>query len=151
MKLIVACDLIGGIGYQNKLPWSSLEDDLKRFKILTTLQTIVMGRNTWDSLPRKPLSNRTNIVISTQSLNLPESVIQIKNLDELKNYNDIWIIGGSQLINSCWNLIDTIHLTTALSKYTCDCYINLLQLENEFVKISHEDLSDNTYSVWKRK
>jgi dihydrofolate reductase len=55
MKLIVACDPKGGIGYNNKLPWSKIEGDLPRFKELTTGKVILMGRNTWDSLPKKPL------------------------------------------------------------------------------------------------
>ena len=56
MKAILAMTPNGGIGLNNQLPWDSLEGDLKRFKELTTGQTIVMGRSTWESLPKKPLS-----------------------------------------------------------------------------------------------
>ena len=65
MKAILACDTHGGIGYKNKLPWKNLQGDLPRFKALTTGQPIVMGKNTWDSLPFKPLPNRLNIVVSS--------------------------------------------------------------------------------------
>ncbi len=53
MKLIIACDPNGGIGYENRLPWSNIQGDLPRFKRLTEGQTVIMGRNTWDSLPKK--------------------------------------------------------------------------------------------------
>ena len=68
MKLIVACDPKGGIGYNNKLPWSNIQGDLPRFKNLTQGQIIVMGRNTWDSLPKKPLPNRFNVVVTSKSI-----------------------------------------------------------------------------------
>ena len=55
MKLLVACDPNGGIGYKKKLPWTNLRGDLQRFKQLTENQVIVMGRHTWESLPKKPL------------------------------------------------------------------------------------------------
>jgi dihydrofolate reductase len=59
MKLIVACDPKGGIGYNNKLPWSNIQGDLPRFKNLTQGQVVVMGRNTWDSLPKKAINRQT--------------------------------------------------------------------------------------------
>ena len=54
MKLILACDPNGGIGYQNTLPWTNIRGDLPRFKALTDNGVVVMGRNTWESLPKKP-------------------------------------------------------------------------------------------------
>jgi dihydrofolate reductase len=59
MKLSIAADPNGGIGYKNRLPWIKLQGDLPRFKYLTDNQTVIMGRNTWDSLPIKPLYNST--------------------------------------------------------------------------------------------
>ena len=50
MKLIIACDPKGGIGYNGKLPWTNLQGDLPRFKALTSNQVVLMGRKTWESL-----------------------------------------------------------------------------------------------------
>ena len=63
ISAIVAVDENYGIGYNNKL-LCNLAEDLKHFKNLTTNNIVVMGRKTWDSLPKKPLPNRTNIVIT---------------------------------------------------------------------------------------
>jgi dihydrofolate reductase len=146
MKLIVACDPKGGIGYNNKLPWSKIEGDLPRFKELTQGQNIVMGRNTWESLPKKPLPNRTNYVLSSKMVDYAVTVFTIDLVP-----NDSWIIGGAKVIETCWSLIDEIHLSRTFTEYTCDTFINLVKLEEDFVCWFKEDLSDHSYEIWKRK
>ena len=64
ISIIAAVDRRMGIGYQNKLLFW-LPNDLKRFKALTTGNTIIMGRKTFESLPKGALPNRRNIVLST--------------------------------------------------------------------------------------
>ena len=64
INIIVAYCRNRGIGYKNTLPWN-LPNDLKRFQQLTTNQSIIMGRKTWESLPIKPLNRRNNIVVSS--------------------------------------------------------------------------------------
>ena len=120
MNAILACDIKGGIGYQNKLPWTNIQGDLVRFKNLTKDQVIVMGRNTWDSLPKKPLPNRLNIVIS------------------------------NTLKQNSWDLIYQIYLTRTLAEYTCDTYIDLVKLQKEFNCISVENNIDHTFEIWRR-
>lgn len=150
MKLIVACDLNGGIGYNNKLPWSKIEGDLPRFKALTVGQVVVMGRNTWDSLPKKPLLGRLNFVATSQSLQLPFGAISISNLNHFGEFKNAWLIGGAKLINSSWHLVDEIHLTKALSTYQCDTWIDLTYIENNFSLQSEEQHTDHSYQIWKR-
>ena len=53
------------IGKDGAIPWH-ISDDMKRFKALTMGKTVVMGRKTWDSLPRKPLPGRDNVVVTRQ-------------------------------------------------------------------------------------
>jgi dihydrofolate reductase len=150
MKLILACDPKGGIGFEGKLPWTNIQGDLPRFKQLTTGQVIVMGRKTWDSLPKKPLPNRINVVVSSADI---ESVTTIREIsktfdDEHKN---AWLIGGASLVNSSWWCIDEIHLSRTFTEYTCDTYIDLVKLQHEFVCWFKEELTDHTYEIWKRK
>lgn len=64
ISLIVARDRNGAIGRGNEIPWHAPED-LKFFQRETSGAAIIMGRNTWDSLPFKPLKNRLNIVVSS--------------------------------------------------------------------------------------
>jgi len=151
MKLIVACDPNGGIGYENKLPWSKIEGDLPRFSKLTAGQVIVMGRNTWDSLPKKPLLDRLNFVVSKSTLVLPNGAIQVPNLNHFGEYKNAWLIGGAQLINSSWHLIDEVHLTVTVSEYTCDTYIDLLKLSQEYTCNDLEVFPDHMYQIWKRR
>ena len=63
ISIIAAVDRKRGIGYQNRLLFW-LPNDLKRFKALTTGNTIIMGRKTFESLPKGALPNRRNVVLS---------------------------------------------------------------------------------------
>jgi dihydrofolate reductase len=150
MKLILACDPKGGIGYENKLPWSNIEGDLPRFKSLTSGKTVVMGRNTWESLPTKPLPNRFNIVVTTKEI---DGIITMPNITvrESIDLKEAWIIGGAKLVNTNWWCIDEVHLTKTLTEYTCDTFIDLIYLEKLFTLVSEENFSDHVYQIWKRK
>jgi dihydrofolate reductase len=153
MKLILACDPDGGIGYQNRLPWTNIRGDLPRFKRLTEGQTVIMGRNTWDSLPKKPLPGRINIVVSSRPLEAEHhSVIRSPEL-QFNRPDDVpvWLIGGAKLIESCWKKIDEIHLTKVYDHYACDTFIDLLYIEHNYVRTYSEMFSDHTYEIWKKK
>ncbi len=63
ISIIVAVSDDLGIGKDNELLWT-ISDDLKRFKSLTYGNTVIMGKKTWESLPRKPLPGRKNIVLT---------------------------------------------------------------------------------------
>jgi len=66
ISIIVAIDQNYGIGKKGTIPWHS-QDDMKQFQTLTTGNTVIMGRKTWDSLPisKRPLLNRRNVVITS--------------------------------------------------------------------------------------
>lgn len=151
MKLILACDPSGGIGYQNRLPWDKIQGDLPRFKQLTQNQVIVMGRRTWESLPTRPLNGRLNIIVTRLNLSLPAGAIAINSLNNLGSFTNAWVIGGASLVQSNWELFDTIHLTRTFTEYACDKFIDLVQLENDFDLESIENNEDHSYEVWKRK
>lgn len=152
MKLIVACDPEGGIGYNNELPWNNIQGDLPRFKELTKGQVVVMGRKTWESLPVKPLPNRMNfIVTSAELIGLPAGTLAVPNLKNFQEFKDAWVIGGAQLINSSWDMIDEIHLTKTLKTYQCDTFIDLEKLQTEFDRQHNEQNIDHIYEIWTRK
>lgn len=112
IHLIWAQDKYGGIGKNGKLPWH-ISEDLKHFKALTMNSTIVMGRKTWDSLPIKPLPNRTNIILSKTQHNkntynsFEECLIELKK----QNTNKIFIIGGRTIYKLFFNYADYLHIT----------------------------------------
>lgn len=148
MRLIIACDPNGGIGINNQLPWKSLDRDLARFKNLTSGGIVIMGRNTWNSLPFAPLPNRVNIVISKTRIN-DDQVLVNESIDIFDHFPDAWIIGGAQLVNSSWDKITEVHLSRTFAEYHCDTFIDLVQLAN-FHNTYTEQCSDHTYEVWKR-
>ena len=150
MKAILACDVNGGIGYQNKLPWDKIQGDLPRFKKLTDGGVVVMGRNTWDSLPMKPLPNRINFIVTSQNSLFPKSCFTIPSLEHISNFKNAWLIGGAKLINSSWNLIHEVYLSRTYSQYTCDTHIDLVQLEKDFRCVSLETCIDHTFEIWRR-
>lgn len=151
MKLIVACDPRGGIGYENKLPWSKIQGDLPRFKSLTDGNVIVMGRNTWESLPKKPLSGRLNFVITRQNLTLPWGAFSVSDINQFIDFKNCWLIGGAQLINSSWHLIDEIYLTKTLVEYKCDTWIDLSYIEDNFKCTHTENNEDHIFQKWQKK
>ena len=89
--ILVATSPEGVIGKDNTIPWYYPED-LKRFKRLTIGKNVIMGRNTWESLPIKPLPERRNIVITRCSL---EEVECFRSINEAVDTceGDIWFIG----------------------------------------------------------
>jgi len=107
-----------------------------------------MGRNTWESLPKKPLPNRINVVVTTKPIDLPSDVIAVTNVYQFINYPDAWIIGGAKLIQTSWSFLDTIHLTRTFTKYNCDTFIDLVKLDREYKLTYKEVFSDHTYEIW---
>ena len=113
IHIIWAQDNNGGIGKNNTLPWH-ISEDLINFKKITYNNTIIMGRKTWESLPKKPLPNRRNIVLTTKKINNIETYSTIDLcLRTLKDDGviDIFVIGGKQIYNSFYNYANILHIT----------------------------------------
>lgn len=114
LSLIVAVAKNGAIGLNNGLLYR-LPNDLKRFKALTTGHTIIMGRKTFESLPKGALPNRRNIVLSRQEGLHYENAECYRSLDEALmqcDYTeDLYIIGGGELYKQTVALAKRIHLT----------------------------------------
>lgn len=151
MKLILACDINGGIGYQGKLPWERLPADLPRFKRLTEGGVVVMGRGTWESLNRKPLSNRLNFIVTSSVGFYPSCCFTIPNLDYIKGFDNAWVIGGAGLVNSNWHHIHEIHLSLVLTEYTCDTFIDRKIISDNFTLTHGSGFGEYSYEIYKRK
>ncbi len=114
ISIIVAVSENNAIGHNNKLLYW-LPNDLKRFKALTTGHTIIMGRNTFASLPKGALPNRRNLVLTTnQNLDFPgaEHFSSLKEaLGSCKEEEEIFIIGGASVYKQAISIADKIYLT----------------------------------------
>ena len=113
ISIIAAVAKNRAIGYQNKLIYW-LPNDLKRFKALTTGHTIIMGRNTFLSLPKGALPNRRNIVLSRSSKVFPGCDVY-HSLEEALAHcakdEDIYIIGGASVYKQALAVADRLCLT----------------------------------------
>src|SRR5574344_1436090 len=113
ISIIAAVARNRAIGFQNKLIYW-LPNDLKRFKQLTTGHTIIMGRHTFESLPKGALPNRRNIVLSRTADNFAGCDCY-KSLDEAIRHcsedEDIYIIGGASVYGQAMKIADRLCLT----------------------------------------
>mgnify|MGYP003282511067 FL=1 len=114
MTIIAAVAQNNAIGFENKLIYW-LPNDLKRFKALTTGHTIIMGRKTFESLPKGALPNRRNIVLSRQSTFTAPGAEVFHSLEEAlkacKPEEELFIIGGSSLYQEALGQADRLCLT----------------------------------------
>jgi dihydrofolate reductase len=104
--IIVAYDKNRVIGNKGEIPWH-LTDDLKRFQRVTMGHSVIMGRRTWDSIPRgfRPLPGRTNVVISRGEPLIKHNEIWVGSMTEAisasqtfgGSFKDIFIIGGESI------------------------------------------------------
>ena len=113
INIIAAVAKDRAIGFQNKLIYW-LPNDLKRFKAITTGHTIIMGRNTFLSLPKGALPNRRNIVLSRTVTDFPGCDVY-PSLEEALAHctkdEDVYIIGGASVYTQALSLADRLCLT----------------------------------------
>lgn len=113
LALIAAIAKNNAIGFENKLIYW-LPNDLKRFKELTTGHTIIMGSNTFRSLPKGALPNRRNIVLSRKESEFPgcETFSSLEEaLANCTNEEIVYVIGGEMLYRTAFPLADILCLT----------------------------------------
>jgi dihydrofolate reductase len=147
LKMIVAMTKNLGIGINNTIPWYCKED-LKRFSLLTKgsgKNAIIMGKNTWNSLPKKPLLNRSNIIISN-TLEDKENIV-LSSIEESinfclsKNYDEAWIIGGSMIYKEFIDhpLLTEIEMSLIIKDYDCDTFFPGIPLNFEINSLKKSD------------
>lgn len=166
INLILATDKNGGIGFQNRLPWPLLKEDLKKFKSLTSNNICVMGSLTWKSLPIRPLPNRINIVLSSHHpSNFPGAHMVIgkdglgdQDTTKFQGYidkdviymlenewpnKDIFVIGGATLYKQFRPYANRIYLTFIQADYLHDVSINFSHLLNNCLITEDKVINQN--------
>lgn len=165
-SLILACTLEGGIGNNNNIPWN-IKDELLLFKKVTSYtcndkkNVVIMGKNTWNSLPLKPLKNRINIIITSkpETINTNDNdIFAFKSFDDGLDFcknnkekiNEVFIIGGKSIYDLCLNenkyfkMIKNIHLSIVKDKYICDTYIDLKKITRNFKNYNINEIIFNS-------
>ena len=113
VTIIAAVARNRAIGFQNKLLYW-LPNDLKRFKQLTTGHTIIMGRHTFESLPKGALPNRRNVVLSRRTTDFPgcERFATLSEaLASCSPDEEVYIIGGASVYRQALPMADRLCLT----------------------------------------
>ncbi len=157
--MIAAVAENNALGKDNEMIWH-LPDDFKRFKQLTTGHHIIMGRKTFESLP-KLLPNRTHIIITRQKDYNPENCIVVdslqKAIEKAPKDQDTFIIGGGEIYNLGLPFADKIELTRVHAEFEADAFFPEIP-PNEW-ELTHEEFHpkdekhnfDFTFETFTRK
>ncbi len=103
----------GVIGCDGRLPWH-LPDELRRFKAMTSGHSIIMGRSTWESLPRRPLPDRHNIVLTRAADYVADGATIARSLDsaiEAVVGDTTFVIGGASVYSAALPIADRLEVT----------------------------------------
>ncbi|WP_323701423.1 dihydrofolate reductase [Staphylococcus cohnii] len=121
LSILVAHDQQRVIGVNNQLPWH-LPNDLKHVKKLSTGNTLVMGRATFDSIG-KPLPNRKNVVLTRNTSFAHDDVEVIHSIDEIYNLSGhVFIFGGQTLFEAMIDKVDDMYITVIEDKFNGDTF-----------------------------
>ena len=160
ISIIVAVSEDWGIGKDNELLWH-ISEDLKRFKRLTSGKTVIMGKKTWESLPKRPLPGRKNIVLTDKADELIENSVTAYSLEDAlgkcEKSEEIFIIGGGSIYRQFMPIADRLNITHVHKKAPADIYFNEIDLniweitEKEEFKTDGENSIPYTYTIYERK
>lgn len=162
LSIIVAQAENRAIGLNGDMPWH-LSGDLKRFKALTMGHPVVMGRRTWESLPKRPLVGRRNIVFSQSEDFCPEGAEVVRSVNDLFDLlhdcdDEIFIIGGGRIYNMLMPWVNRLYITWVHRDFPeADTYFPVIDL-SEFTKVNEtETMTDEksglefSYAEYDRK
>ncbi|MGL5245703.1 MAG: dihydrofolate reductase [Sarcina sp.] len=142
-SIIVALDKNNLIGKENSLIWH-IPADLKRFKELTSGHKIIMGRKTFESLP-KILPNREHLILTKNKhlvINNPQVKIYTDAIELIKKYSncdeEIFVIGGGEIYSLLLPYTKKLYVTEILDEFTGDTYFPKIDT-NEWITIFNSD------------
>ena len=160
ISIIVAIAQNNAIGKDNQLLWH-IPEDLKRFKMLTTGHTIVMGKRTFESLPLRPLPNRRSIVITDIPGEQIPGCDMAYSIDEaiakMDDGRENFIIGGGMVYKQFMPLADKLYLTIVHKDFEADTFYTDIdysrwnEIAREEVKAAESLGFDYAYITYERK
>jgi dihydrofolate reductase len=160
ISIIAAVSDDWGLGKDNELLWR-IPEDLKRFKQLTLGKSIIMGKRTWESLPKRPLPGRNNIVLTDNPDECIECSITAYSiddaLDKCNTNEEVFVIGGGSVYNQFMPIADRLYITHVHRKAPADVWFPEIDM-NKWVIVKKEECiseDDNripyTYTVYEKK
>ena len=148
------------LGYQNQL-LCHLPKDLKHFKQITSGHTVIMGDRTWESLPKKPLPDRRNIVVTLAETVFPDC-LTVHSIEEAlalarDEEDEVFVMGGATMYRLFLPYAQTLYLTRILSPFTADVFFPAINeqewiiTENEFVPKDEKNIYDLYFQTLSRR
>ena len=142
ISIIVAIAQNNAIGKDSDLIWH-ISDALKRFKALPSGHTVIMGRNTWNSLPRRPLPKRRNIVLThddtfaEEGAEVAHSLQQV--LEMVRDEEEAFIMGGAAVYRQFLPFVNHIYVTWVWQDFDADVYFPVIDM-SVFAKVSESEV-----------
>lgn len=158
-SIIVALAENYAIGKNNRLLWH-IPEDLRRFKRITSGHHLVMGKKTFESLPIRPLPNRTSIILSDIPGDKIEGCVMAYSIDEAIEKcpdEECFVIGGGMVYRQFLPLADKLYITWVNKTFDADTFFPALNLDEwdllESEKHGPEGRNDfsYTFTVYRRK
>ena len=153
---VVAMNHAGCIGRGGTLPWHHKED-LRFFKQTTLGGTVVMGRKTWDGLPRKPLPERDNVVLTRDPGSFADPGAVATTLDDLARTlaplrSPCFVIGGGEIYELLWDRLTEILVTRVPDEVPDGDTFFPARLPTDFERLHSQPLTDSlTVERWSRR
>jgi dihydrofolate reductase len=160
ISIIVAVSDNWGIGKDNELLWH-IPEDLKRFKRLTMGKCVIMGKRTWESLPKRPLPGRKNIVLTDvpgECIDCSITAYSVEDaLSKCEKDQEVFIIGGGSVYRQFLTVADRLYITHVHKTAPADVWFPKIDQREWKVLEKEECISEDdnripyTYVVYERK
>lgn len=157
--IVVSVDEANGMGKDNKLLFHDPRD-MALFQQNTKGGVVLMGRSTWESLPKKPLSNRTNVVVTsnppdetfenTYFISILEADTLVRQCRTILKNTDLYIIGGEKLIKRYRGSIDFMYISHFKGVKQADTFLPIIHMAH-FDKTFEMEYDKFTYCEYVKK
>lgn len=141
ISIIVAIASNGAIGRNNDLLWN-IPADLKRFRKLTTGNCLIMGKNTWYSLPKRPLPNRVNIVLTDDPCECIEDCVSSYSVEDAlskcQDGKEVFVIGGGMVYRQFLEIADRLYITHVHKDFDADTFFPAID-PVDWMEVERED------------
>jgi|CXWK01.1.fsa_nt_gi dihydrofolate reductase len=152
-SIIVAADSNGAIGLNGEMPWKKLTADLQFFKNTTMHHWCILGRKTYNALGNRALPGRKFIVVTRDNTFtaadsiIANSIVSAMNMNEIKNEEEVFILGGGEIYKQAIPMVNRIYLTRIHSTFEGDTYFFIPDPENWEVvsRMDYEQDEKNPY------
>ncbi|MCX6260564.1 MAG: dihydrofolate reductase [Bacteroidia bacterium] len=150
ISIIVAVSDDWGIGKDNKLLWH-IPEDMRRFKKLTMGKSVIMGKKTWESLPKRPLPGRKNIVLTDipdENIDCSVTAYSIEDaLSKCDRDEEVFVIGGGSIYHQFMEVADRLYITHVHRKAPADVWFPKINRRKWRVVEEEECISEDEKKI----